>query len=748
MGKRSREKQEKRLQAESQATGFVKNHSKLEKVYFFVIEWGTYLILFTPLILLKSYFFPYVVPKTIFFRIGVDIIFIAYILLVILNRRYLPKFNALAIAISIFIGITILTSLTGINPAKSFWSVFERMTGLITFLHLLIFFIILISVFRERKYWEKILTVSIIVGVIESFYALFSNNPSSGNGGTIGNVSFMASYLLFDIFFAAILLFTKRGASRIFYGITLAIMLLPLFFSDELPRGGVGAFFIGIVLLGVGYMIFSGKKILRRLALIVLVLTVLAGIGFSQTSFFKKEFSADIKKEIPGEARAIVWQISFKAWQEKFLLGWGPENFNVAFNKYFTPKIPQTGDLWYDRVHNIVLDTAVASGILGLLSYLSIFGIAIFKLLKICPKVIKKRNLFFPLGMAVLLVVYFLQNIWVFDMVSSYMIFFVSLAFVYFLIQGKDLQPLSQTGNNKIEAYRLTIGILLIIITLLTIYFGNIQSALASNYTVKGIVSPLEKAIPLFQRAIGVSPMSTFETPEQFSRKMDDLTFEQEQNKELLKNGFELSSEEMKKSIANSSRDFRLYLILGRHYTNFYYLTQDPEKLNLAEEYLNKAAELSPRNQQVYWSLSQVKLAQGKEEEAINFMQKAIDLEPQYARSHWYLAMTYRAVGNYELALEKIRDAEKYGYNWKEKLEDVQKVIDVYQNLDDNEGLISLYSLAIGLDPQNAQFFIGLAVSLANTGQYDKARIAAEEAMRLDPDYTAKIQEFLNQLPK
>jgi len=121
---------------------------KLEKIYFTIIEWGTYLALFTPFIFIRDYFFPFVVPKTIFFRIVVDIIFIAYILLVISNPRYRPKFTPLTITITAFLGILILTSLTGINFEKSFWSVFERMSGLLTFFHLYAFYIILSSVFK------------------------------------------------------------------------------------------------------------------------------------------------------------------------------------------------------------------------------------------------------------------------------------------------------------------------------------------------------------------------------------------------------------------------------------------------------------------------------------------------------------------------------------------------------------------------------------------------------------------------
>ena len=109
MGKRSREKQEWKLQAEGEPESLSRRRSGLEKIYFHIIEWGTYLILFTPLVFVRDFFFPYVVPKTIFFRIIVDIILIVYILLVISNRRYRPRINALTIAITVFLGMTIFS---------------------------------------------------------------------------------------------------------------------------------------------------------------------------------------------------------------------------------------------------------------------------------------------------------------------------------------------------------------------------------------------------------------------------------------------------------------------------------------------------------------------------------------------------------------------------------------------------------------------------------------------------------------
>ena len=80
------------------------NRRNLQNIYFKIIEYGVYLALFTPLIFFREYFFPFVVPKTIFFRIVIDIIFIAYVLLAISSSKYRPKISLLTIAVAVFLG--------------------------------------------------------------------------------------------------------------------------------------------------------------------------------------------------------------------------------------------------------------------------------------------------------------------------------------------------------------------------------------------------------------------------------------------------------------------------------------------------------------------------------------------------------------------------------------------------------------------------------------------------------------------
>jgi len=724
------------------------NRTKLEKIYFTIIEWGTYIALLTPFIFIRDYFFPFVVPKTIFFRIIVDIIFIVYILLVISNRKYLPKFNALTISITIFLGILILTSITGINFERSFWSTFERMTGLLTFFHLYAFFIVLTSVFRERKYWERILTVSISVGVLICFYIWTSTEAATRGGGTLGNTSFLSAYLLFNVFFALVLFFTKKSWWKFVYGASLTFFLYTMFLNQEPTQGAIGALFGGLFVLGFShlmYFLFSfEKKSFRILAVALVLLIILGSIGFLQLSFVKEKM-AGLWQSNSMQSRLVVWNMGWQGWQERFWLGWGQENFNIPFAKYFDPELPATGDIWYDRVHNNILDTGVTSGTLGLISYLAIFGVAIWGLFKAAAGVAVKRNAILPLGMVSILLVYFAQNIWVFDMVSSYMMFFLSLAFISFLIEGQKLEIAPREESKRGGLYPF-IGALLIIVTIFTLYFGNIQPARASKFTVRGLYFPLEQSISSFQKALKTSPMSKFETPEQFSRRIVNLASQPDSNKESLEEGLKLAEEELKKSITQNPQDFRLQLFLGKYYNNLYQLTSDKEKLDLADEWLNKSKELSPENQQVYWSLAQTRLSQGKQEEAIEFLQKAVDLDPQFKLSHWYLASALKITGKYELALIEVKTAEKLGYNWKAKVTDLKQVIEIYKALGDDEILISLSEIGVELSSEDYQFWANLADGYAKIGEREKAKMAAERVLELRPDLAEQIQEFLKSL--
>lgn len=623
----------------------------LENFLISIIRWGTYLILFTPLIVWRQSFFPFVTPKTIYFRILVEIIFSAYLILAISFPKYRPKLNPLTISLFIFLFVLILTSILGINFERSFWSTYERMTGLFTQFHLLAFFIILVSCFKEREDWEKLLATSIFVGVLLSLNVLLGEKISTRGGGTIGNTSFMAAYLLFDIFFAIILFLAKREW-RIFSGISLAIMLSVLFTSSA--RGAIASFSSGIILFFLGYLIFSEKKNFKKVGIFLtaflIVLVIILAIY--QPIFLKNKVEKILREMKP---RFVVWEKGWKGFLERPIFGWGPENFNVVFLKYFNPCMflgECGGEIWFDRAHNIVFDTLVTSGIIGLLSYLSIFTISIFGLLKICLK--EKWNLFFALGMAVLLIVYFFQNLLVFDMISSYTVFFLSLGFIDFLTRKKEeISP--EILERPVNSF---LGSLILVLTFLLIYFGNIQPLLSAVNIVKMInpQTPLSEATEIFKKTLNTF-MEKYEIREQFAMRVYSAGIEKKENPEVLRLAFDLAEKEMEKSIKKNPFDFRPHLFFGKVYFSDYYSTGDRGKLDLAEKIFEKSIELSPTNQQGYWYLAEIKMRKGEIEEGLNLLKKAIDLEPRFGSSHFYLAIAFSNIGQYQEAKELAKKA-------------------------------------------------------------------------------------------
>ena len=587
-----------------------------------------------------------------------------------------------------------------------------------------------------------------LVGILICFYALMSTETVTRGGGTLGNTSFFSAYLLFNVFFAIILFFIKSGLWRVFCGGALAIFLYALFFNVEPTRGAIAALAISIVILAFGYLMFYlfslGKKRLKIYGFLIVFLLILATLLFLQFDFVKTKV-ATIWHSGSVQSRIVVWNMALNGWQERPWLGWGQDNFNVPFAKYFDPALPLTQDIWYDRVHNIVLDTAIEGGILGLTSYLAIFAISILYLVRIFPKISDRKNIILPLGMIAALLAYFAQNIWVFDMISSYMMFFLSLAFINFLIspQAEDPQTIPPEKNRSLYSFA---GAILIIAAVLTFYFGNIRVAQASKFTVRGLAFPLEQSLPAFQKALAISPISQFETVEQLSTRIIALASQQGQNNELLNQGLKLAEDELKNSIAKNPLDFRLQLFLGKYYNNLFQISSDKEKLNLAEEWLKKATELSPKNQQVYWSLGQTRLFQGEPEEAAVFMQKAVDLEPRFGHSHWYLALTYRIAGKYELAIKEVEAAEKLGYQWQSNVNDIKQVIEIYKGLGNTDALLPLYERGVQVAPEDADLWANLADIYAVYGEREKAKEAAEKVLKLKPELAPQIEEFLKEL--
>jgi len=422
---------------------------------------------FTPLVVDASVFFPYITGKSIFIRVIITLVSLlcaGYILYSTSFRVALAKKikevskNPLVLSTVAFMGVVLLSTLFAVNKFRAFFGDVERGEGLVGMIFFFGFFVFTLLLF-ERKDWLWFFRLSLITGGVLFInqaiqYLGHVDRPSSYTGNPI----YIAAYFLFVIMSATMVLvwayFEKKekgviSQSGLWWTVLGAIMiplsLMGIFMSET--RG---------VLLGVGvgvcavlvYAAWRGKDVvvsgslnLQKIGVGLLVLMVIGGGIFLITrhaSLWQKIPGVDrianiSNTDISTQTRLISMGVSLRAitpsnvgWG-KFLIGWGPENFSIAYNQFYNPRYFEFEQQWFDRAHNKLLDVLVMNGVLGFCAYAVLwlsFGWLIFRKKEFS---IEKATLLF-FGAA-----YFTQNVTVFDSITTYIPFFGALAFCIFL---------------------------------------------------------------------------------------------------------------------------------------------------------------------------------------------------------------------------------------------------------------------------------------------------------------------------
>jgi tetratricopeptide (TPR) repeat protein len=192
-------------------------------------------------------------------------------------------------------------------------------------------------------------------------------------------------------------------------------------------------YFIGLII----FVIMDKKDLAPRVQIsrwvgIGIVGLVMLGVFsfylLKDTSFVKNNDTlsrlASISiSDFSTSGRAYIWPMAIKGSIERPILGWGQENFNYIFNANYNPKM-YNQEQWFDRAHSVYLDWLVGSGFVGLAAYLALYVLLLIVLWKSQMSVAEKSVL------TGLLAGYAIHNIFVFDNLASYVLFFALLGFV------------------------------------------------------------------------------------------------------------------------------------------------------------------------------------------------------------------------------------------------------------------------------------------------------------------------------
>ncbi len=703
-----------------------------------------FVIPFIPLYVSNSLFFPFITGKGFAFRILVEIIFAIWLLLILRDKRYAPRFSWISVFVTIFMLVVLVADLVGVNPLRSIWSNFERMEGWMTIVHLWAYFMAVTSIFgideEGKRMWHYFFNTTIAAALLVSTYGLFQlfgwaavHQGSTRLDASLGNAAYMAVYMLIHIFISIYMCATQIEKRKVgwawFYAV---VALLFTFILMETSTRGTILGLIGGVMLSTAIYAMFGRGQSKKSRMIsggILIGIILLGVLFyfnRGASFIQKNDTlqrlASISwSDTKTQARGYIWPMAVKGTFENSktsIIGWGQENFNYIFNKYYAPQM-WTQEQWFDRAHSVFLDWLVAGGVVGLLSYLSLFVVALIAIWK-SELTFVEKTIFIGL-----LAAYAVHNIFVFDNLASYILFFTVLGFLHFLRAGDTIRWFTikdeQTENSIIVRDYIFLPVI-IIVSLATLYAVNVRVIQANTRLIAAMTSCSGKSTPTtatYTRALSLNQTTANqEIREQYlacATGVIGSNFPGELKDEFYK----VAKQEIDAQIKTVPNDARAYVLGGSFYNSIH-------DYNSALPVLEKAHELSPEKQTIDFELAATYMNLNKGDEAVGLMKHAYESAPDNGTAQTGYIATLILAGQEAKAKELFGDKPELFLN--------DRVIAVYAKLKQYQKVIDSYKALIKKEPDNSNYHGSLANAYFLNGQIS---LSIAELKGLEEKYPA-----------
>ena len=724
----------------------------IEKTLRFIVLGGIFALPFIVFLVAQSLFFPFITGKNFTFRIVVEIITGAYLALALVNPSFRPKRSWLLGLFALFVLVVAMADALGVAPFKSFWSNYERMDGWVTLVHLFFYFLVASSVLNTerlwRAFWHISLSVSAVVGVYGflQLAGIASLNPGFSSlsriDATFGNPIYLAAYMLFNIGIAAMLWArawqeTTRGERfwlSTFYGGVIALDALILFMTGT--RGAMLGL-IGGALLATLLMAFSSRTMRRTALAGVVAVLVLAG-GFwlvrgeawVQKVPFLQRLATISLEDNTTKARFMNWGMAWQGVKERPILGWGQENYAIVFDKYYDPRM-YAQEQWFDRVHNIVFDWLVAAGFVGLFSYLSIIGAALLLLWRK-----REANAFSVAESSILtglLAAYFFHNLFVFDNITSYVLFVSVLAYIAWRgSTGAATLPMPSVSQKAVVAVAIAAAVLVWGVA----WFVNAKALSANRALLNGLAQQeggLQKNLEYFKESISYGSLGTQEAREQLAQAAAQIVRSGNVPAEVKQSFLITAAEEMAKMSAESPLDARFPLFLGA-------LLGASGNFDQAIPVLKRAHELSPGKQTILFELASNMFASGDVRGALAAYKQAYELEPGFNDARiGYASAAIRAKED-ALADELLAPLlEKGGAA-------DPRIAAAYVSRNRYDKVAKIWEAHIKLNPNDAQAYFTLAAAYYGMGSSAQAISTLEKIATIAPGAKEQADALIQQI--
>lgn len=739
-----------------------------------IIRFGVYLALLTPLVYIPQTIFGATFGKMIYFQIVVELILPFYLYLILFYKDLRPKIGGLTKVILLFFAALFLSSLLGADWHKSFWGNEERMRGLFGLLHFLALYFYIITVFKTSDDRRKLLLFVIIFGIITAAYGVAERiNPAlsidkvsikSASGhrvmSTTGNSIFLAGYLIFVCFLSLHYYLKYKGYGRWIGLGGFFLSALVIFFTGT--RGAFLGFLGGsaVMLILLFFNATKKKKIIIAISasafVLLLLLVFVADIKvLMKNRYWDFSRLADISLKNSGGSgysRFLLWQSALKAFKERPVLGWGAENFDYGFDKYYNPQFYRGGinETWSDRAHNWFLDFLVMGGVPGLIAYSAIFvylGIALAK------KANRKKDNFV---FGALFSAFLIHSFFAVDDPSTNLMLFVALAVCFLIFEEEkritNYPPATPErsddgrGESRITNRRSVFSFFcLFVSSLLLIYFYNLRPLYAGIdfISFRREQSPEQKKILAEKFLSSASPYGDYFRFRFATEAFLDAGRISDEN--YVNWALDRAAEEMESVLLRHPGDYSYFHTLGNIYLRKGSLFKDAKSFDAAIGIYKKALEISSGRQATIFQLSTAYLFRGRSPEAVKILKQAVSSDEGVGQSHWRLGVALLADGKKEEAYQSFKNSIGRGFFDTIEIEQKQAIA-LCVRFEDYDCAADAYKILVDRNPQDADLYAQLAAAYAAAGKYGEAKNAVMKAVELNPSLEAEAKVFLRQI--
>ncbi|MBC7419810.1 MAG: O-antigen ligase family protein [Bdellovibrio sp.] len=597
---------------------------------------------FLCLLVVDTFFFPYVTPKNFAFRALTEVLVALWIFLISLDAQYRPQKSILTWTYLVFIIVISVADYFGENPFKSFWSNFSRMEGLVTHLHLFAFYLVLTSVLNTKVRWSTFFKITFLISIGVGIYSFFQSVGLAAAvsmirvDGTFGNPSYLAIYMALH-FIIGLILLAEQNTKKLgfFYSLGCVITAVSLFLTQT-RSALVGL--VGGILFIVCALFFSptARKFKRKIyfhltAIIMATALIISGIKyFDLLPKVSDRIGNSSLADQSLQNRIYIWKLAGDSFKDHPWLGLGQENFIYSL-KHYQPQM--WGEAWTDRAHNNILEWLTSAGIFGCLAYLAFFVTTLY-LLWFQNK--NKIDLEIKIFISGFFICYFLNSLFLFDNITTYLVFFSVLAFVHFL--STSVKPTYSNQPIDWNIWHAVLGFFLCIFLVSGLYFANykniesnkilIQSSIASR-AVLANANGSDRL--LVESILDQNLLARAEIREQLIATANYIA-NQPLSYEFKQKVFLLTKKELEIELTRDPKNIYLKMIGGKFYGTY-------GQFGEADKLFVDALAISPRNQTILAEQGTFFIKTGQFVKVAETFRKIYELEPKFELARMYLAL-------------------------------------------------------------------------------------------------------------